>query len=110
MVSVTQAHGFLIAKARHFVFYNFVTVFVFGLIYYVLQYFDGKTFVSNRAIIDQDAHKTKTYSLIECIHFSLVTQTTIGYGGMIPLSKACVLINSLQLFSIFWITATSISK
>ena len=110
MVSVTHVHSFLITKARHFVFYNFVTVFVFGLIYYALQYFDGKTFVSNRAITDQHAHKTNTFTLIECIHFSLVTQTTIGYGGMIPLSKLCVLVNSLQLFSIFWITATSISK
>ena len=76
MVSVTQAHGFLIAKARHFVFYNFVTVFVFGLIYYVLQYFDGKTFFTIRALVDQDAQKTKTYELLECIHFSILKQTT----------------------------------
>lgn len=110
MTTTSQAHGFLITKAKHFVFYNFLSVFVFGIIYYILQYFDGKTFVSNRAIADQHAHLTNRFSLIECIHFSLVTQTTIGYGGMIPLSKACVLVNSIQLMILFLITATSIGK
>ena len=109
MVAHNQANIMLVAKARHFVYYNILAVFVFGLIYYLLQFMDKQTFVSNQAIGDQGKNKIN-YTLIECIHFSLVTQTTIGYGGMIPLSHECVFINSLQLFSIFWITATSISK
>ena len=102
--------GFFIPQARHFIYYNLITVVSFGVIYYILQFVDKPPFVSNQAIQDQHVHKSKQFTLIECIHFSLVTQTTIGYGGMIPLSNACVLVNSVQLFSIFWITATAISR
>ena len=110
MVSTSLAHGLILSKTRHFVLYNFLSVVVFGLIYYTLQFVDGKTFVSNRAIQEQNVTKTKHYALAECLHFSLVTQSTIGYGGMIPLSHACVMVNSLQLMTIFWITASSIGK
>ena len=116
MVLVSSASSLVISRARHFVFYNFLSVFVFGLIYYVLQYIDGQTFVSNRAIQDQhtthyldsQTHSQKHFPLIACMHFSLVTQSTIGYGGMIPLSKPCIVVNSIQLMMIFWITATLI--
>ena len=110
MVSVSLARGPVLSKAKHFVLFNFISVFVFGLMYYVLQFIDSEPFFDNRAFQVQNGHRAKHFSIVECMHFSLVTQSTIGYGGMIPVTRACVIINSLQLMTIFWITATSINK
>ena len=100
------AHASTINKGRRFLLYNFICVLCFGMAYYVLQLYDKKAFVSNQAIQNQGDAPSK-YSLSECFHFSLVTQTTIGYGGMIPLSSTCVTLNALQLLTIFFITATT---
>ena len=110
MVSVSSAPGPVLSKTKHFVLFNFISVFAFGLIYYVLQFIDDEPFHDNRVFQVQTGLRAKHFSIVECMHFSLVTQSTIGYGGMIPITRACVIINSLQLITIFWITATSISK
>ena len=95
-----------IVRGRRFLLYNLISVIVFGIAYYVLQLHDKKAFVSNQAIENQGDAPSK-YDLSDCFHFSLVTQSTIGYGGMIPLSNACVLLNALQLSTIFFITAAT---
>lgn len=102
---------------------------MFGLLYYLLQYIDSQPFAINRTVDDEQlhifssqpytlqtnpnlqpiivdsAHSHTHFSLMSCMHFSLVTQSTLGYDSMIPISRTCILINSLQLMSIFWITA-----
>lgn len=132
MVSLSSAHSLVILKSKSFVLQNFVSVFIFGLLYYLLQYIDSQPFVINRSMNDQQLHifssqphtlqthpnlqpilRDSTHShthisLMSCMHFSLITQSTIGYGSMIPISRACVFINSLQLMAIFWITSLSI--
>ena len=40
--------GFFIPQARHFIYYNLITVLFFGLIYYILQFVDKPPFVSNQ--------------------------------------------------------------
>ena len=104
-----QASFLLVSKGRHFVYYNMIAVLVFGILYYLLQFVDGQPFVSNQAIQDK-GEDSNFFGLLDCLHFSLVTQTTIGYGGMIPLSTGCILLNFVQLISIFMITASSIAK
>lgn len=47
------------------------------------------------------------FGIFECLHFSLVTQSTFGYGAMIPVSKLCIFVNSLQLFSVIFINVNA---
>ena len=114
MVSVSSAHSLAISKSKLFVLYNFISIFVFGLIYYFLQYVDVQPFVSNKETQyketqHKDTHSPTHFSLMSCLHFSLFIQATIGYDGMTPISRSCIFINSIQLLLIFWITATTIS-
>lgn len=118
MVSISSVHGLALSKSRHFVLNHFLAVFVFGLIYYSLQYFDSQPFVSQPFVshsaiqeqhINSSTNSPVRVSMLACMHFSLYAQSTIGYDGMIPLSRSCVFVNALQLLTIFWITASSIS-
>ena len=40
-------------------------------------------------------------SLLECFHFSLVTQTTVGYGHAYPTNIYSRIINMVQLLTIY---------
>lgn len=99
----------MVKKGRVFLWLNFVAVAMFGIIYYVLQFVDEDMFASNKAVGEQKGDKLR-YSIADCMHFSLVTQTTIGYGGTIPYSALCVFVNSLQLISIMVITAITFGQ
>lgn len=103
-------HVLIVGRAGHYIFYNILSVIVFGIIYYLLEIYDMDPFVSNRAIKDKDISQNKRFSFIECLHYSLVTQATLGNGGMIPLNKSCIMFNSLQIIASFLITATTIIK
>lgn len=134
MVSVSSVHSLVILKSKSFVLHNFISIFVFGLLYYSLQYIDSQPFAINRPInneqlhifsshphtlqtqpnlqpfLHDSKHLQRHFSLMSCLYFSLNTQTTVGYGNMIPVSRACVFINSLQLIAILWITSLSINN
>ena len=99
----------MVRKGRVFLWLNFVAVAMFGIIYYVLQYVDKDMFATNKAVCEEEGDKLM-YSIADCMHFSLVTQTTIGYGGTIPYSTLCLFVNSLQLISIMVITAITFGQ
>ena len=48
------------------------------------------------------------FYIFDCFYFSLVTQTTVGYGDIIPHTRFMRIINIFQMFSIYGIIATSI--
>ena len=43
----------------------------------------------------------KEINLFDCFHFSLITQTTVGYGNMVPVEFYTKCVNILQLLTIF---------
>ena len=47
------------------------------------------------------------WSFTDCFYFSLVTQTTVGYGDMITHTRLSRLINILQLLTIYGVLAVS---
>jgi len=71
-------------------------IILFGIFYYLTHlYLEKDGFVK--------ANSEKEISLWDCIHFSIVTQTTVGYGGLIPMGPIMKFVNAIQLFTIFGI-------
>jgi hypothetical protein len=112
---------FLNKKGKTFLYYHLLAAIIFGLLYYLQDYF-----ISNYSSLskklkfipeDYDASKDKVNSLLYYLWFSLITQTTVGYSGIlnertslsVPWSKlhyrTYKIINITQLISIFVINA-----
>lgn len=67
---------------------------IFGILYYLSVLFDEK--VLGIKIQTDDMHA----NIFEALHFSLITQTTVGYsGGYTYLSDSGKFVNFLHLFS-----------
>jgi hypothetical protein len=97
MVSLSAG---IMKKGNNFILYTISCVIFFGILYYLMQLYDKNTFVD-------DMQGNTPFGIFECLHFSLVTQCTFGYGGMRPVSKLCIFVNSLQLFSVIFITVNA---
>lgn len=74
---------------------NVLLVFFFAIVYYIVNHYESK---HNKDV--------KKHGFLEWIHFSLVTQTTVGYGNKVHQlitvsSKLLKYVNMLQLFSLF---------
>jgi hypothetical protein len=108
-------------KGKKFFYYHLLASIVFAILYYIQDFF-----ISNNPLLakklkfipeDYDASKDKPDSIIYYLWFSLITQTTVGYGGLlnertgasVPWSKihyrTYKVINITQLISVFYISA-----
>uniref|UniRef100_A0A6C0CSY6 Potassium channel domain-containing protein n=1 Tax=viral metagenome TaxID=1070528 RepID=A0A6C0CSY6_9ZZZZ len=67
---------------------------IFAVLYYCSVIFDQKVFGTKLEKDDMQAN------IFEALHFSLITQTTVGYsGGYTYLSESGKVVNFLHLFS-----------
>ena len=65
--------------------YFFILLFIFTNLYYLLD----KSEIKN---IDELSGNNNSY--LYCLHFAIITQTTVGYGHMFPNSaRARLLVN-----------------
>ena len=111
---------FLNKKGKNFLYYHLLAVIIFGLLYYFQDYFitNYSNLAKKLKFIpeDYDASKDKVNSLLYYLWFSLITQTTVGYSGIlnertglsVPWGKhprTYKIINITQLISIFTISA-----
>ena len=76
------------------------------IIFTILYWIAGKIEkLCNLKILDNDGRETDEYiipiTLFDAFYFSLVTQTTVGYGNIFPESRLTQIINAFQLISIF---------
>lgn len=71
------------------------TIIFFSIVYYVLYKHDSNTFIHSK--------KSSELSYLDIVQFSLITQTTVGYGHIIPNSTPCKIVNILQLLTIYGI-------
>lgn len=108
---------FLNSKGRKFLYYNLLATIIFGLLYYIQDYFiSNYTSIAKKLKFipkNYDASKDKVNSLLYYLWFSLITQTTVGYSGLlneridlsVPWSKlhyrTYKIVNIIQLISIF---------
>ena len=76
----------------------------FVLLFTILYYITEKYFIA-----EKEGDKIKDpMTLLECFHFSLVTQTTVGYGHSYPTNFYSRIINIVQLLSIYGVLASII--
>ena len=79
-------------------------VIVFTIIYWIAgqiqEYYEVKILDNNGKETDKSA---ESISLFNAFYFSLVTQTTVGYGNHVPITKFTQVINTIQLLTIFGI-------
>lgn len=74
---------------------HLTVVVFFTIVYYIL----------NLVLQDKGFHhldnKNDVISLFDCFHFSLITQTTVGYGHILPSHIFTKIVNVLQLLTIY---------
>ena len=70
-------------------------VVAFAVIYYLLATRDNTHFRNNiRYTIN-----TPSIGIVDAVYFSLVTQSTVGFGSIVPASTLAKALVSLQVFS-----------
>ncbi len=81
---------------------HIIAILVFAIVYFGLYLKDKRHFVSVKN--DNNTRpESIEMSFLDCFYFSLVTQSTVGYGDIVPVSETAKLINIMQIFSIFGI-------
>nr|QOC69403.1 putative potassium channel [Rhizochromulina virus RhiV-SA1] len=92
-------------KAIRFIFFNLICSFIFGVLYYLVQFIEENAFLHPIELKLYISKNNKKRSLLRCIYFGLVTQTSIGYGGFVPYGPIASSLNALQMVSIFIINS-----
>lgn len=81
---------------------NVLLVFFFAIVYYIVNHYESSY---NKNVVKN--------GLLDWLHFSLVTQTTVGYGNKInrlitESSELLKYVNMLQMFSLFGLISLSL--
>lgn len=90
-------------KNKNIYLAHFITSIIFGIIYSLLLIINAKNFFINDKITSIETVFDKIFN---GFYFSLITQTTIGFGDIVPLtklSKLLVIIQVLSVFGIFYV-------
>ena len=88
------AQSLLLSKKRFWkIVEHLLVIAIFAVLYYV-----GSMFAS-----EEGKKKTSRLSFFDAFYFSLVTQTTVGYGDIAPVNKISKTICIFQLLSIMGI-------
>ena len=102
-----------------FIIRQLLVVIAFAFLYWLAGHFHKKfpeydpllTPKMAEAVTDKEIEEMETnynpWSFADCFYFSLVTQTTVGYGDMISHTRISRLINIIQLLTIYGVLAVS---
>lgn len=77
-------------------------VLLFALMYYI-----SSIYIKNSVNI-KNKDKNNKLSFWDCLYFSLVTQTTVGYGDIVMTHNFTRLINFIQLLTIYGVFVITI--
>jgi hypothetical protein len=78
---------------------HLILVFVFGILYWLAGFVE--TYYQIKSV-DTDTY-IQPIGLFDAFYFSLVTQTTVGYGNVFPQTRFAQVINIIQLIGILYI-------
>lgn len=113
---LAQINSKISNNGKKYLLINFLSVIIFGILYFLNDYFISNNIELAKKIgfVEKNYKFTndKSNSLIYYIWFSLITQTTLGYTGLInektginiPFSKgfnSFKILNILQISTIF---------
>ena len=85
----------LFKVSKNLISHHIALVTIFAVIYYVCdKYFQHTAFEH----INKGPHEM---TLLDCIYFSLVTQTTVGYGDYVPIHPVVRMVTIVQMLTIY---------
>lgn len=93
-------YSFISKRVNLILAIDIIVVILFAIIYYNLQFWIKNSFVRSSEETKLLPQGTK-FTFLECLHFSVVTQSTLGYGDMIPTGNIPVVINTIQIISLY---------
>ena len=80
-----------------FVFWQLIMVFVFAFAYWILTHANRCPEGNNCEFYGLGSHS----SLMDFFYYSLTTQTTVGFGDIVPMSKMARILSILQMTMIY---------
>jgi len=87
-------------KHNFFILSHMFIILLFASIYYSIFIYDNNSF--NIYKNEEDVN------YFDFLHFSLVTQTTVGYGDVMPIKNISRIMNFIQLLTIYGIVSITI--
>jgi hypothetical protein len=87
-------------NSARFMMHHLMLIFLFTTLYYISEQF---LYYEKEEKLVKDP-----MNLLECFHFSLVTQTTVGYGHSYPTNLYSRIINIMQLLTIYGVLVLEI--
>ena len=80
---------------------QFLEIYTLSVLLFSILYYLSSNYLEKTGFVDTyNKSKTEAISYFDCLHFSLVTQTTVGYGRFEPYGTISRIINVFQLISI----------
>ena len=80
-----------------FVFWQLIMVLIFGFAYWILAHANRCPSGNNCEFYGLGSHS----SLMDFFYYSLTTQTTVGFGDIVPMSKIARFLSMLQMTMIY---------
>jgi hypothetical protein len=81
---------------------HFLLIFLFASLYYFAHLYIIDFIKEDGGLINPNKKNNKTsITFFDCFRFSLVTQTTVGYGSLVPTHILTDIINILQLLTLY---------
>tara|TARA_Y100000780_G_C13694897_1_gene421143 strand:+ start:5532 stop:5873 length:342 start_codon:yes stop_codon:yes gene_type:complete len=96
-------------KSNYFI-HHIIVVLIFSILYYLSSILIEDSIIKKRQLIIKDdnndgdneyKYKDVGLSFWDCLYFSLVTQTTVGYGDIVMTHNFTRIINFIQLLTIY---------
>ena len=97
----TSLYSFISKRINLILVIDIIVVILFSVLYYYLQFRIKDSFVRSTEETEKLPKNVKNFTFLECLHFSVVTQTTLGYGDMIPTGNIPTLLNTIQIVSLY---------
>lgn len=92
-------------KLDHKLIFKTITIYTISLFMFSILYY--YTYKKDKSSFNVPKGKNDLY-FFDFFHFSLVTQTTVGYGSVYPISNIAKVINTIHLTSIYLILIISL--
>ena len=86
---------FFAKKKINFFIEQIIIVLFFTILYYI-----NETYFENKSLESLSFKDNSEITFFNCLHFSLVTQTTVGYGNFSAVKPVSKVINVCQLFCV----------
>lgn len=76
---------------------SLIIILIFALLYMITGIESSNGLIGIETLLDNFSIKTFMWTMINCIHFSLVTFSTVGYGNLLPHNITGVVLSSIEI-------------